>query len=137
MRRSILKPSSLLELSIQVASSSPAPLSRGPPSAVRDKKETKIKVGKRLRFELNVSSSLVLLASNAIRDTGLSLLFSLSNGTWTLYQLFTELLRTVEYASSQPVAYHVKAVQVKNPMTILPDSQAQSVSRTQGQASES
>jgi hypothetical protein len=41
--------------------------------------------------------------------------FSLSGGSWTLYQLFTELLRRVEYALSQPVAYHVKALQVKNP----------------------
>jgi hypothetical protein len=79
----------LLELSIQVASSSPAPLSRGSPSAARAKREIKIIVGKRLRFELNVSSSLALLASNATYETGQSLFFSLSNRSWTLYQLIT------------------------------------------------
>lgn len=64
MRRSILKPSSLLELSTQVASSSPAALSHAPPSAAtRDKREVMIKIRKRLRFQLKALSPFVSLAA--------------------------------------------------------------------------
>ena len=94
MRRSILKPSSLLELSIQVASSSPAPLSRGSPSPARDKRKIKIRVGKKLRFELNASFSFVLFALNT-RDTIQSFFFSPSNGSYTRYHLLAPSAATL------------------------------------------